>query len=487
MIEIDTIHNGDSKDVLKDIDDDSIDLIVTDPPYGYSFMGKDWDKAVIGIDIWSECLRVLKAGAFAFIMSSPRQDVLSRMIVNLEDAGFVVGFTSIYWTYASGFPKASNISKMVDKRMGAEREVVGLAKDISHIERKDTNIDDQYRHGDGNPFEHKGEQNLKTITIASTLEAKALDGSYGGFQPKPAVEVVLVVMKPLAEKTFVDQALANGHGVTWLDDGRIPYDNNQEDDSGQNYYRRRDMAMPENKFSVYGNDGGTIKTIPTPQGRFPANLLVSDDVLNDGVDRIPKWGISKAESGSSFFGNNGFGGRQERCNEFIGDIGSFSRYFSLDAWWDNRIEQLPESVQKTLPFIICPKPSKAEKNKGLDGGTGSNTYNRKCLKCGKWERNQGIDKDKYTCYCESPEWEQPQGNVHPTVKSIKLFSYLITLGSREGDLILDPFVGSGTSCVSAKILNRHWIGIERESEYVTIAERRIDAEKSQMEFSLAGG
>ena len=89
---------------MKRMEDNVIDQICTDPPYGYSFMGKDWDKVVMGVEYWQECLRVLKPGGFCFVMASPRQDVLSRQIIRLQDAGFDVGFTSIYWAYASGFP-----------------------------------------------------------------------------------------------------------------------------------------------------------------------------------------------------------------------------------------------------------------------------------------------------------------------------------------------------------------------------------------------
>ena len=105
------IHHGNCLDVMRTMSDESVDLVATDPPYGYAFMGSQWDKAVVGVDVWQECLRVLKPGGFAFVMSAPRQDVLSRMIVNLEDAGFDTGFTSLYWCYGSGFPKAMNIGK----------------------------------------------------------------------------------------------------------------------------------------------------------------------------------------------------------------------------------------------------------------------------------------------------------------------------------------------------------------------------------------
>ena len=119
------ILHGDSLELLKDLDDNSVDSLVTDPPYGYSFMGKNWDKAVPSVELWEECLRVLKPGSFAFIMSAPRSDVQSEMIKRLEKAGFRVDFTPIYWTYATGFPKAGNIGKMIDKRLGKKGKVIG--------------------------------------------------------------------------------------------------------------------------------------------------------------------------------------------------------------------------------------------------------------------------------------------------------------------------------------------------------------------------
>ncbi len=176
--------NGDCLEELKELDDNTIDLICSDPPYGLSFMGKKWDSfnEVISFEgeshvyakkgfkklprnkpiameeffvpIWKECLRVLKPGGFAFIMAAPKQDVLQKQIEAMDMAGFKTNFTSIYWAYATGFPKAMNIGKAVDKRLGKER----------------------------------------------SDEAKSLDGSYAGYQPKPAVEVVIVAMKPLDQK-----------------------------------------------------------------------------------------------------------------------------------------------------------------------------------------------------------------------------------------------------------------------------------------------
>ena len=196
---------GDALTELKKLEDESVDLLCTDPPYGLNFMGKAWDKALPPIEVWKECLRVLKPGAFAFVMSIPRADCLSRMIISLEDAGFMVNFSPIFWAQAQGFPKAASISKMVDKRLGAEREVVGRYQlpngqewnleqatnpDVDHVEPA---------------FTASGVRTL-SITAPATPQAKELDGSYS-YNPKPAVEVIIVAQKPMTAKTYVDQAL----------------------------------------------------------------------------------------------------------------------------------------------------------------------------------------------------------------------------------------------------------------------------------------
>ncbi len=213
---------GDSYQLIKEISSNSVDLIVTDPPYGYSFMGLDWDKAVPKVEIWQECLRVLKSGAFAFIMSSPRQDVLSQMIVRIGQAGFKTDFTSIYWTYASGFPKAANIGKSIDKKLGNEREIVGQKK-LNPRDKKAYTPNGYDGLQGSSTFEKNSSMNM--ITIPSSPESKLLEGSYAGYQPKPAVEIIIVAMKPIIEKTYVEQALKNGKGITWFDNCRIPYEN----------------------------------------------------------------------------------------------------------------------------------------------------------------------------------------------------------------------------------------------------------------------
>ena len=215
--------NGDSLEVLKEYNDDSVDLLCTDPPYGYGFMGKSWDKTLPPKDIFLECYRVLKPGSFAFVMSAPRSDVQYRMVQMLEEVGFEVGYTPIYWAYATGFPKAMNIGKAVDKRLGKEREVIGVKKrgDVEEAKKKGTTFTKAHANRNNKDIFGYGEEEITSGPASD--EAKSLDGSYAGYQPKPAVEVVIVAMKPLEKKGYLDQALDNQKGVTWLDDVRIPF------------------------------------------------------------------------------------------------------------------------------------------------------------------------------------------------------------------------------------------------------------------------
>ena len=177
---------GDSQHWLKSVPDNSIDLMATDPPYGMKFMGKAWDKALPKVEIWKECLRVLKPGAFAFVMCIPRQDLLSRMIADLETAGFDTGFTSIYWTFASGFPKAQNISKAIDRKAGAAGKIIGRNPNSRENCDKSNTV-----------YESGTVGKTAYITLPATEIARILEGAYAGFQPKPAVEVILVAMKPV--------------------------------------------------------------------------------------------------------------------------------------------------------------------------------------------------------------------------------------------------------------------------------------------------
>jgi DNA modification methylase len=436
------LYVGDCKETMPELPSDSVDLCVTDPPYGYSFMGKKWDIDVPSVEIWQELLRVLKPGAFAFIMSAPRQDVLSKMINNVAVAGFEVSFTPMYWAYASGFPKALNMSKAVVNRLGFERERVESTGAL-HLTNNPYSLS----------FKKKSDGTMQNNLPIST-EAAALNGSYAGFQPKPAVEVIIVAMKPLSEKTYVGQALKNGKGVTWLDDCRVPVVG--EDISGPS-------SVPN--FNQYGYTPGIGLTYDRrnyvqADKRFPANLLVSDSVLDNG--EISKSQRTKTTDGFGATKNTFGTGATVDYERGFADCGGFSRHFSVDLWWEEAAQNLPLPVQETFPFMIVPKPANSEKNLGCEK-----------LAPQKWKEDSkaNVPQDRSG---------NDRQNHHPTVKPLKLFSYLITLGSRKGDTIIDPFIGSGTAAIAAELMERKWIGCELMEEYAKTATARITAPRHKM-------
>ena len=482
------IVQGDSLKVLKKLEDNSVDMICTDPPYGYSFMGKDWDKAVPSVKLWKECVRVLKPGGLCFVMSAPRADVQGEMIKRLDKSGFRTDFTPIYWTYASGFPKAANIGKLVDKRKGKKRKVIGKYKHPRSVE-KGEEVDKNWGEAsmtntlEGYITQGDDKGTLRErleITEPSSAEAKELDGSFGGYQPKPAVEVILVCMKPLSEKTYVEQALENGKGVTWLNDVRIPVAEGDvpvggfgrmkigmgkpgETQSMKKVKRKPRPGTTTWSSSGFDNESNDIAAA-NPEGRFPANLIIQDDVLNDGKNRKTTWISDKhANVRSGEF----LGTFKHPGNQGYNDEGSYSRFFDLDRWWESRITELPESVQATFPFMIVPKASKAEKNVGCD------KFEDRLPDTNDFKNLPAARSNSINTSSGKPRKVLPSKNHHPTVKPIELMSYLVTLGSRKDDLVVDPFVGSGTTCIAAKLLGRNYMGVEKDEDYAMIATERV--------------
>ena len=505
--------NGDCLEELKKLDDNSVDLLCTDPPYGYGFMGKHWDtfkekdstksqqvgwmspgmkKDTYGMKeffdpIWKECLRVLKPGALAFVMSAPRSDVQTIMSQTLRDAGFDISFTPIYWTYASGFPKAMNIGKMLDKRQGNKREEV---EDPQSAKRNKTKSDREV-YGD-----------YKDTNYKVTKGSSELEGSYGGFQPKPAVEVVIVAMKPLDKKGYLEQAQDNGKGITWFDDCRIPFDEGDTPQGGYGAmdigigkpgetqeYRSKDYKNYVKKQKSFANAktigttikgkehflGGDIKQLnPAENYLKPKKKKMTMPDLRDvgkkskeaiGIDKLSYGQVENAERLEYEQNVDG----RFPANMLVSDevLDDYSRYFSLDEWFSKNLESLPEPVQQTFPFMIVPKASKSEKNEGLDN------FDTKQVTGGGGGVGDYID-DVNSASGKFGSEKAPSRNIHPTVKPLTLMNYLVVLGSRKGDVVLEPFAGSGTTALACVGQERDYIAIEREEEYYEIAKARLE-------------
>ena len=241
-----------------ELEGDSIDTIITDPPYGLSFMGKRWDYDVPNSTIWRGCLNVLKPGGTMLVFAGSRTQ--HRMAVAIEDAGFILK-DCIMWIYGSGFPKATDISKQLDKDV--EREVVLSYK---RSQQPSNSM------GGGVTGQRTV---IRNITKPATPEALLWNGwkSHG---LKPAYEPILVCMKP-NDGSYAENALKHGVSGLNIDGGRIPL---QEQGEDRRLGGNGNWATDKTVKNVYegGYEGERIGS--SIQGRFPANVIFEDGVTN---------------------------------------------------------------------------------------------------------------------------------------------------------------------------------------------------------------
>jgi site-specific DNA-methyltransferase (adenine-specific) len=430
---------GDCLEVLKTIPDNSIDAIITDPPYGIGFMNKEWDspqkhqelierekirseerfeegkspvkggfsKGVqpglpIGgakegkwfqdwCELWArECFRILKPGGHALSFSAPR--TYHRMATAFEDSGFQIR-DQIMWVFGSGFPKSHNIGKAIDKIEGNEREVLGKSEN------------------------HRTSSALLELGFQDGREEHIITKGNGDWEGwgtalKPAHEPIVMARKPLSEKSIAENVLKHGTGGINIDGSRIE----MKDKENINFDRPR---VREKKDWVY--DLGMTWEDPNikeynESGRFPANIIFDEEAgqLLDEQSGVSKSGTGKKYEPQYKDTSEIYGKYDKLQVSSFNDKGGASRFF------------------------YCPKSSKKDRNEGIE-----------------------------------------LINNHPTVKPTDLMRYLINLITPPNGTILDPFMGSGSTGKAAVRCGLNFIGIEKEQEYMDIASARIEHEKNK--------
>jgi len=433
--------NNDCIAAMKEMPDNSVDSIVTDPPYELGFMGKSWDASGIAfnIKVWQEALRVLKPGGHLIAFSGSR--TYHRMAVAIEDAGFQIR-DQIMWVYGSGFPKSLDVSKAIDKAAGAEREVIGTKiaspKGIKVAEER-TDV------GAG---AFGGEAKEIDITAPATEEAKQWQG--WGTALKPAHEPMVLARKTI-EGTVANNVLIYGVGGLNIDGSRVPSDDGFE--KAWDKPVTTNISSQSGNFDV-GSGGKRISDLTDykPTGRWPANFI------HDGSDEVV------ALFPSNVKGQVGM----------TKDVGEF-RFIEGDT----------ESVQKftsgktdngsAARFFYCAKASKRDRNEGLDGF--------EIKKNSKMFRTANNTSDTISEGFERFD-TQPQANNHPTVKPTDLMRYLCRLITPPAGIVLDPFMGSGSTGKAAILEGFDFIGIEQSAEYVEIAKARIEWAANNKEINL---
>lgn len=408
------IHCGNNLEVLKTFADNSVDSIVTDPPYGLSFMGKSWDYDVPKVEIWRECLRVLKPGGHLLSFFGTR--TYHRGVVQIEDAGFEIR-DQIGWAYGSGFPKSHNIAKAIT----ATETTGGSSPQNLRKARmgKDYQVTGQKDYRAGRAFGDAGNDDRRETTL--TESAKQWQG--WGTALKPAWEPICVARKPLIG-TVAENVLEHGTGAINIDGCRVGFS------GARNNGRARGTA---NAFGEYG----ATEKVDYGVGRWPANLIHdgSEEVLQAFPEAPGQMAKSRADN-------------QPMNNKIYGAM-----KFGTESMIPRR-----DNTKSAARFFYCAKTSKKDREEGLAGFERKQYSHdgRQTPIDNAYQRNDSVAK-----------------NNHPTVKPTDLMRYLVRLVTPPGGTVLDPFMGSGSTGKAAVLEGFQFIGIELDPEYCRIAEARV--------------
>lgn len=495
------VFHGDCVEVLKGFTDCSFDSVVTDPPYGLEFMGKEWDSfgrtreyepregyADKGIlphygrggrsqdvdrfkrranqefqnwcEEWAvECFRVLKPGGHLLAFGGTR--TYHRMACGIEDAGFEVR-DSLHWIYGSGFPKSLDISKAIDKAAGVEREIIGNGAPRSSL----------YEHsGTGRAQDATKFANEYAITAPATDVAKQWEG--WGTALKPAHEPIVVARKPLAEKTVAANVLKYGTGGINIDACRVVRD--ADDHSGWSASGSKASDNDSMSGPNYARDPK-----PDAGGRWPPNVLLthSEECKPIGTRQVRNQSGSVSGDELSKPTKDCYGEYDRVPFMAYGDHG----LESVEAW-----ECVPGCPVKeidrqsgTRKSAYPGRPDQATAYAGTSvNGDGATYLSDK--DAGLSYSDVGGASRFFSCFkyqAKAPKSQRPTVDgvaAHPTVKPIELMQWLVRLVTPSGGIVLDPFAGTGTTGEACLEEGFKCVLIEKDEGYLKLIQARLDA------------
>lgn len=427
------LYEGKMEDVLETFESNSIDSIVTDPPYELNFMNKGWDNTGIAFqkETWEKCYRVLKPGGYLLAFGGSR--TYHRIACAIEDAGFEIRDT-IMWLYGSGFPKSLNIAKALEGKIlnGSSNP-----KDFKKLNGEQTERgnwgyakfqkDQGYRNKD---YDTEAESETYLGKLIPTTElAEKWQG--WGTQLKPAYEPVVVARKPI-EKNVAENIMKYGVGGINIDECRVGIEE-----------RTQFSGRSQSKSTVYNSFNQDNAHYETVQGRFPSNVILTYD--DSDYDEVCG-GFPDTKSEGGMFN------LEQQINDFnFHDEGNASRYF------------------------YCAKASSKDRDDGLD------EFEKTQVTDGSTRNNS----DTARAYGANKVIRK---NSHPTVKPVELMQYLVRLVTPKSGTILDCFMGSGSTGKATMFENRErnanykFIGIEMTEEYLPIAKSRIIYGRDKYEY-----
>jgi DNA modification methylase len=433
------VRHGDCLDVMRTMPDASVHAIVTDPPYGLGFMGKEWDDLPPGVEWAAECLRVLRPGGYLLAFGGTR--TYHRLACAVEDAGFEIR-DSIAWLYGSGFPKSLDVGKAIDNAAGAQRTIVGPSPTANRHPRGVTGsmrldgfstvaeLEAAAARGGRCPNGRDAATTLARLyatteaanSVTAPATAAAREWAGWGTALKPAFEPVVVARKPLAG-SVAGNVQEWGCGALNIDACRTSALTPEE-------VARSGRST---NGAIYGKlDPVDWKRDAQPHpGRWPANVVL-DGTQADALDQ--QSGVTKS------------GGRAWTA----GDT-------DTTAWRE------------------------------LEGREGSATRGDYARKGDSGGASRYFPTFRYQAKAptaERPSYVTEDGRkvTHPTVKPLGLMRWLVRLVTPPGGVVLDPFAGSGATVEACLIEGFDCIAIERDSESLPLIQQRIDRQAGTLPF-----
>ncbi len=482
-----TIIHADCVEAMRGMVKSSVHAIVTDPPYALEFMGKGWDKVLPSVDVWRECLQVLKPGGHLLAFGGTR--TYHRLTCAIEDAGFEIR-DCLMWIYGTGFPKSLDVSKAIDKVAGVEF----TAKPASGV---------GFMGPDG-PGGYNVTKNQLTRKGESTEAARYWSGY--GTALKPAWEPIVVARRPLVG-TVAANVLEHGAGAINVDGCRIG----------------TETRINPPAHNVDGSGWGMRPNIPPSevQGRWPANVVLdeaaaeqlgepsrfffvaarSDEewlALNLNLDpaSIVETGLSlQSESVASALSLVAVAALQEGKHASVTTVPSTSVtprelrqiaesvteaiQFTAKEFWQELPHSRPIPNRDPVRFVIHREQTDIMtitiSHWRSDGSVDPVTFSITPRNSDPGAKDSGPSTDRFKYCAKASKKERGEGNRHPCVKPIALMRWLVRLVTPpENGIVLDPFLGSGSTGVACRAEGVDFVGIEREAEYVEIARRRIE-------------
>ncbi len=471
------IIEGDIIAALAQLEDESVEAIVTDPPYDLlqgsrrgsgrsnnpdspagrhgtktgGFMGMAWDATGVAFlpETWEACLRVLKPGGHLVVFGGTRTH--HRMWVAIEDAGFEVR-DMLLWMYGQGFPKSLDVSKAIDKAAGADRERLGVRS--------------SYRPAANAVRDPKGFQDRSDgfITAPATDGAKKWDG--WGTALKPACEPILLARKPLSEKTVAANVLKHGTGALNIDATRIGAEEMVESRMSQSV-GGAGVLNANSRDVVHGNWKQRPNDNPAVHvGRWPANVMLQctcDDPQPLPEKARKRRGEPSQEQRYDKEGVTNFAAKPGTRREGGGFIHE---------------PDCPAGMLDAQTGILKSGMMQAgqQRNKTKGGGGYHGNMPDEATAVGTYGDAGGASR---FFYCpKATKKERGEGNNHPTVKPLALMRYLVRLVTPPDGVVLDPFCGSGSTLVAATEEGFGFIGVDLNGEYCGIALQRLKGRKA---------